>query len=89
MKRGAYEKLDGDDRRVRPLAVGSEVAAQVTVETAPGGYAYVIGDPDRPMIGISTRNSGNATRWACWSSPSPATGRPRRPASKKVTASCP
>jgi predicted metalloprotease with PDZ domain len=35
-------------------------SAQVRVETAPrgGAYAYVLGDPDRPMIGVSTRSSG-------------------------------
>jgi predicted metalloprotease with PDZ domain len=32
--------------------------AQVRVQTAPGGFAYVMGDPDRPMIGVSTRSSG-------------------------------
>ena len=42
------------------LVVSTEAAAQVKVETAPGGYSYAFsrGDPDRPMIGISTRNSG-------------------------------
>ena len=42
------------------LVVSTEAAAQVKVETAPGGYTYAFsrGDPDRPMIGISTRNSG-------------------------------
>ncbi len=39
-------------------AVGSDAAAQVRIQTAPGGFAYLMGDPDRPMIGISTRNSG-------------------------------
>src|SRR5688572_9213454 len=39
-------------------ALGTEAAAQVRIQTAPGGYAYVMGDSDRPMIGISTRNSG-------------------------------
>ena len=43
---------------VLAAAVGSEAAAQVTVKPAPGGFAYIMGDPDRPMIGISTRNSG-------------------------------
>ena len=38
-------------------ALGTDAAAQVRIQTAPG-YAYVIGDSDRPMIGISTRNSG-------------------------------
>src|SRR5688572_16145366 len=42
------------------LVLSTEAAAQVKVETSPGGYAYAFtrGDPDRPMIGISTRNSG-------------------------------
>ena len=35
-----------------------DAAAQVRIQTAPGGYAYVLGDSDRPMIGVSTRNSG-------------------------------
>lgn len=39
-------------------ALGSDAAAQVRIQTAPGGFAYLMGDPDRPMIGISTRNSG-------------------------------
>lgn len=33
-------------------------AAQVRIQKAPGGFAYVMGDPDRPMIGVSTRSSG-------------------------------
>jgi len=32
--------------------------AQVTIQGGRGGYAYVTTDPDRPMIGVSTRNSG-------------------------------
>jgi predicted metalloprotease with PDZ domain len=32
--------------------------AQVTIQGGRGGYAYVLGDPDRAMIGVSTRNSG-------------------------------
>lgn len=32
--------------------------AQVTVRTAPGAFAYVLGDPDRAMIGVSTQASG-------------------------------
>ena len=42
------------------LVVSTEAAAQVKVETAPRGYSYAFAnaDPDRPMIGISTRNSG-------------------------------
>ena len=48
---------------VAALAVSSlitvqDVAAQVRIQTAPGGFAYSFGDPDRPMIGISTRSSG-------------------------------
>lgn len=45
------------------LAVSSFVAtqdlsAQVRIQTAPGAFAYSFGDPDRPMIGVSTRSSG-------------------------------
>src|SRR5688572_17478701 len=40
------------------LITASDVAAQVRVQTAPGTYAYSFGDPDRPMIGVSTRSSG-------------------------------
>lgn len=43
---------------VSSLIASSNAAAQVRVQTAPGGFAYVFGDPDRPMIGISTRSSG-------------------------------
>lgn len=43
---------------VLAAAVGSEAAAQVTVTTGRGGFAYAMGDPDRAMIGVSTRNSG-------------------------------
>ena len=32
--------------------------AQVTIQGGRGGFAYVTTDPDRPMIGVSTRNSG-------------------------------
>lgn len=32
--------------------------AQVTIRSAPGAFAYVTGDPDRAMIGVSTRASG-------------------------------
>lgn len=39
-------------------AVGRDAAAQVRIQTGPGAFAYVMGDPDRPMIGISTRSSG-------------------------------
>lgn len=38
--------------------LATDAAAQVRIQTAPGGYAYVLGDSDRPMIGVSTRNSG-------------------------------
>ena len=39
--------------------VVSDGSAQVRIQTAPGGYAYSFAsDPDRPMIGISTRTSG-------------------------------
>jgi predicted metalloprotease with PDZ domain len=32
--------------------------AQVRVQTAPRTFAYALGDPDRAMIGVSTRSSG-------------------------------
>src|SRR5688500_18526269 len=39
--------------------VVSDGSAQVRVQTAPGGFAYSFSnDPDRPMIGVSTRSSG-------------------------------
>jgi serine protease Do len=39
--------------------VVSDGSAQVRVQTAPGGFAYSFSnDPDRPMIGVSTRTSG-------------------------------
>ena len=37
-----------------PMGLG----AQVRIQTRPGAYAYVMGDPDRAMIGISARNTG-------------------------------
>ena len=40
------------------VAVHQDAGAQVRVQSAPGAFAYVLGDPDRPMIGISTRSSG-------------------------------
>jgi len=40
------------------LTAPAEAMAQVRVQTVPGGFAYVTGDPDRPMIGVSTRSSG-------------------------------
>ena len=43
---------------VSSLIATQDVAAQVRVQTVPGGYAYAFGDPDRPMIGVSTRSSG-------------------------------
>ena len=43
---------------VSSLVATQDVSAQVRVQTAPGGYAYSFGDPDRPMIGVSTRSSG-------------------------------
>lgn len=39
-------------------AAASTAVAQVRVQTVPGGFSYVMGDPDRPMIGVSTRSSG-------------------------------
>jgi S1-C subfamily serine protease len=39
--------------------VVSNGSAQVRIQTAPQGYAYSFSsDPDRPMIGVSTRTSG-------------------------------
>ena len=43
---------------VSSLFAAHDAAAQVRVQTAPGGFAYSFGDPDRPMIGVSTRSSG-------------------------------
>lgn len=40
------------------VSVGHDAAAQVRIQTAPGAFAYTIGDPDRAMIGVSTRTSG-------------------------------
>src|SRR3972149_2679986 len=40
------------------VVTGNTVDAQVRVQTGPGGFAFVTGDPDRPMIGVSTRGSG-------------------------------
>lgn len=39
-------------------AAGREAVAQVRIQTAPRAFAYVTGDPDRPMIGVSTGTSG-------------------------------
>jgi serine protease Do len=39
--------------------VVSDASAQVRIQTGPGGYAYSFAsNPDRPMIGVSTRTSG-------------------------------
>lgn len=44
---------------VPTLAGSTEAMAQVRIQTAPGAYAYTFAsDPDRPMIGVSTRTSG-------------------------------
>jgi len=44
---------------VSALAASTNAMAQVRVETAPRAYAYTFTtDPDRPMIGVSTRTSG-------------------------------
>lgn len=44
---------------VSALVASTEVMAQVRVETAPRAYSYSFNvDPDRPMIGVSTRTSG-------------------------------
>ena len=40
------------------LSAPSALLAQVRIQTAPGAYAYVVGNPDRPMIGLSTRTTG-------------------------------
>ena len=40
------------------IAAAPVADAQVTIQGGRGGYAYVTSDPDRPMIGVSTRNSG-------------------------------
>jgi predicted metalloprotease with PDZ domain len=40
------------------MAAASVANTQVAIAGGRGGYAYVTTDPDRPMIGISTRNSG-------------------------------
>jgi predicted metalloprotease with PDZ domain len=40
------------------MAAASEVQAQVRVETAPRAFSFAVGDPDRAMIGVSTRSSG-------------------------------
>lgn len=40
------------------MVLSADATAQVRVETAPRGFAYAFGDPDRPMIGVSTRSSG-------------------------------
>ena len=40
------------------LVMTTEAAAQVRIQTAPNAYAYYVGDPDRPMIGVSTRSTG-------------------------------
>jgi predicted metalloprotease with PDZ domain len=40
------------------MAAAPVANAQVTIQGGRGGYAYVTTDPDRPMIGVSTRNSG-------------------------------
>ncbi|HEX9562681.1 MAG TPA: PDZ domain-containing protein [Gemmatimonadaceae bacterium] len=40
------------------VVAGNDVAAQVRVQTSPRAFAYAIGNPDRAMIGVSTRSSG-------------------------------
>ena len=40
------------------MVLSVNATAQVRAETAPRAFAYTLGDPDRPMIGISTRGSG-------------------------------
>lgn len=44
---------------VSAVMAAPEAMAQVRIETAPRAYAYSFNtDPDRPMIGVSTRTSG-------------------------------
>jgi predicted metalloprotease with PDZ domain len=43
---------------VAALSAPTALLAQVRIQTSPGAYAYVVGDPDRPMIGVSTRSTG-------------------------------
>jgi S1-C subfamily serine protease len=43
---------------ITSLVAANETMAQVRVETAPRAFSYVLGDPDRAMIGVSTRSSG-------------------------------
>ena len=43
---------------VSSLMASQNAAAQVRIQTAPGGYAYAFANSDRPMIGVSTRSSG-------------------------------
>ena len=40
------------------LSAPTALLAQVRIPTSPGAFAYVTGDPDRPMIGVSTRSTG-------------------------------
>ena len=40
------------------LSAPTALLAQVRIQTSPGAFAYVTGDPDRPMIGVSTRSTG-------------------------------
>ena len=44
---------------VATLAASTDAKAQVRIQTAPGAYAYtIVADPNRPMIGVSTRTTG-------------------------------
>jgi C-terminal processing protease CtpA/Prc len=43
---------------VAALSAPTALVAQVRIQSGPGAFAYVMGDPDRPMVGISTRSSG-------------------------------
>jgi predicted metalloprotease with PDZ domain len=40
------------------LSAPAALFAQVRVQSAPGAFAYVVGDPDRAVIGVSTRTTG-------------------------------
>ena len=43
---------------VSAVITAPDAMAQVRVESAPRGYALSFGNPDRPMIGVSTRTTG-------------------------------
>lgn len=43
---------------VAALSAPTALIAQVRIQSGQGAYAYTMGDPDRPMIGVSTRTTG-------------------------------